>query len=153
VYLLSLVPGVSLGLSAMKAFMFDSRRRGFSSDLERVLLRVIKESQDVNMPWAQRRTLMDRMRYNLLRDAGRASQSGNADVVAQVESNALRRENLGTTAAIFKESLEQVALDRRVVSENRELTRELERVLQENEALRARVRDAERTVGRRRQDR
>src|SRR5690606_18995978 len=45
-YLVSTLPTVSLGLSALKSFLFEDRRSRFSSDFERTVLRMVSSSKE-----------------------------------------------------------------------------------------------------------
>ncbi len=61
-YLMSMLPNVSLGLSSLRTFLFDEHRNRFSSDLERTLLRMIQASEKFSMPFAKRASLMREVR-------------------------------------------------------------------------------------------
>lgn len=132
-YLLSLVPGVSIGAGALKSFLFDSNIRTLASRIERVVLRVIHESEDVDLPWARRTQLMREVRKRLLKDArekGIYADSNRAR--AKVESASLGEDNIETTAAILRDSIASLALEssreRELEEENRKLREELERL-------------------------
>ena len=128
--LLSLLPQVSLGLSAMKAFLFEDRRPGFSSDLERTILRLVRTSSEVAMPWAKRGTLMREVRDRLIDDArkqGRFVEDG-ANTTA-LERAALLESNKPRTIQILAEALDKAAVRTRLEDENA-------RLRQENETLR-----------------
>lgn len=137
-YLLAMIPNVSLGLGAMKVFLFDERRSGFSSELERTLLRLIRSSQEVSMPFAKRGLLMRSVRERMLKDAGKPARAENPALVKEVELNALKPENQKRTLQILKESLDEMAIDTRAEKENRELKARIVALEQMLEAAKSR---------------
>ena len=129
VFLLSLSPEVSLGLGALKAFLFDERKVNFSSDLERKLLRVIKESEEIDMPWAKKTSLMREMRQRLMQTAEEAGDKTNTRAqIDKIEREALGPENINRTVTIMRESLDAVVADTRLERENSELRKEIEKL-------------------------
>lgn len=140
-HLLSMLPSVSLGLSAMKVFLFDERRSGFNSDLERTLLRMIKTSSEVSMPFAKRGVLMRHVRDKMIENARRQGVRENRISEASMEKEALKDENKESTIQILAESLDALALDTRLEAENRKLRlklAEMERQLDEERTKRRR---------------
>jgi hypothetical protein len=130
--LLSLLPQVSLGLSAMRAFLFEDRRPGFSSDLERTILRLVRTSSEVAMPWAKRGTLMREVRDRLIDDArkqGRFVEDG-ANTTA-LERAALLETNKPRTIQILAEALDKAAVRTRLEDENARLRKENETLKQQ----------------------
>lgn len=126
-HLLSLLPQVSLGLSAMKAFLFEERRPGFSSDLERTLLRLVRSSSEVTMPWAKRGALMREVRDRLIDDARKQGRSLPDDVnTSGLERVALESENKPRTIQILADALDKIAVRNRLEDENARLRRENE---------------------------
>lgn len=121
-YLVSLLPSASLGLSAMKSFLFDERRPGFSSDLERSLLRLVKASRELSMPFAKRGLLMRAVRDRMIEDA---QAQGLDRTVRDLERTALDPANEQRTIQILKESLDSIAVDVRLEKENAELRAKL----------------------------
>lgn len=135
-HLLSLLPQVSLGLSAMKAFLFEERRPGFSSDLERTILRLVRTSAEVSMPWAKRGVLMREVRDLLIEDARKEGRKLPADANTRtLEHAALEKGRMARTIEILAESLDRVAVPKRVEDENARLRKE-------NETLRKQMDDA-----------
>lgn len=137
-YLVSLLPGVSLGLSAMKTFLFEGRRLGASSDLEQTVLRVIRTSQDRNMKFAQRGLLMNSLRRMLLKDAHEMGQKGPDDVLIQrAEKAALESpSNQSRLLEHMALVLDQIGPSHRVARENEDLKRRQKELELENERLR-----------------
>jgi hypothetical protein len=117
----------------MKAFLFDDRRGRFSSDLERLMLRMVRSSQEVSMPWAKRGALMREVRGRLVSDAEARGEKGIDRQLGKLERDAVSPANQGRTIKILAESLGAVAVDTRTEKENKDLrakVAELERKLQ-----------------------
>ncbi|WP_448694978.1 hypothetical protein [Pseudomonas moraviensis] len=132
-YMLAMLPSVSLGVGAMRVFLFDERRSGFSSELERTLLRMIKSSHEVSMPFAKRGLLMRSVRGQMIKDASQSGQSVSPSAIANMEAAAFKPANEKRTIEILKDSLDELAIDTRTEKENRELrakVAELEKLLQ-----------------------
>lgn len=128
-YLLSLLPQVSLGLSAMKAFLFEEHRPGFSSDLERTILRLVRTSAEVSMPWAKRGALMREVRDRLIDDARKQGRNLQRDAnTSALEQTAIKPENRPRTIQILAEALDKVAARNRLEDENSRLRLENERL-------------------------
>jgi hypothetical protein len=129
-YLISLLPGVSLGMSAMKAFLFEGYRPSLSSDLERTLLRMVRGSKDRELPFAKRGVLMDAVREKMLKDAHEKGIRGaDRNVVEAAEAAAMTPANQPRTLEILSEALDKVGASHRLERENAELrarNRELE---------------------------
>lgn len=136
--LISMLPDVSLGLTAMKAFLFDERRRGFSSELERVLVRLVRSSEEYSMPWAKRTVLMRSVRDHLVKDAHESGerQLSNGDI-ARIEREALMPTNVPRTAALLRDAMASIAIESRAEREAAQLrakVKELEAQLAQREA-------------------
>ena len=132
-YLISLIPGVSLGLSAMKSFLFEGYRPSLSSDLERTLLRMVRASKQRELAFAQRGVLMKTIRDRFVRDAHeKGLRAPEERLIYIAESTALNPENQARTLQILSEALDKVGASHRVERENAELRRknaELQREL------------------------
>ncbi len=139
-YILSMLPDVSFGLSSMKAFLFDERRRGFSSELEKALIRLVRASNDISMPWARRGGLMRSVRQGILRDA---DQAGLRRTLSdkEIEHEALLPANAPRTATILREALKEAVIDTKLeleASSLRARVKELERELADEKSRRNR---------------
>lgn len=121
-HLLALAPNVRLGASAMKAFLFEERPMGFSSDFERTLMRMIKASDQVALPWAKRTTLMKKVRGKMMEDA---KSRGVKERIDDLENGAFKAESQSRTIEMLKESLDAIAVDTKLAQENATLRREL----------------------------
>lgn len=124
-YLTSLLPNVSLGLSAMKSFLFDENRVRFSSTLERTLVRMVRASKEVSMPFAKRGILMRAMRERLIQDAHERGEKNAETKVRELEASALKPSNQDRTIELLSESLDAVAIDSRLERENRDLRKKM----------------------------
>src|SRR5207244_200883 len=78
-YLLSLIPGVNLGLSTLRRALFDYRDSGRLADTQRLALKVLKSSGLYDIPWATRGTLEEHLNSKLRKEADKAGQK--VDVV------------------------------------------------------------------------
>lgn len=126
--LVSFLPDVSLGLTAMKAFLFDERRLRFSTELERSLVRMVKSSQEVSLPWAQRGALMREMRQRLIENARSEGIKKSEASLSEIERDALRPQNRENTIKMLRDSLDALAIDSRVERENQDLRAEVSRL-------------------------
>lgn len=121
-FLVSTLPDVSLGLTAMKAFLFDERRRGFSSDLERTLIRMVRSSQEYSMPWAKRGILMRSVRDRLIEEAqAQGARRVSKGQLSEIEKESLVADQGQRTVEILRDALDAIAVDTRTAKENRDL--------------------------------
>lgn len=135
-HLLSLLPQVSLSLSAMKTFLFEDRRPGFSSDLERTIVRLVKSSQAVSLPWAKRGVLMRELRDSLISDARREGRVIREDAnTYALERLALSDTSKDRTIELLSQALDRVAAPRTLEEQNLSLRKE-------NEELKRRLQEA-----------
>lgn len=119
-HLLSLAPNVRLGTAALKAFLFDERPVGFSGDFERTLMRMLKASDQVSIPWAKRATLMKAVRDKMMEDAKTRGLRPKPEELEQVAFNA---QNQGRTIQLLTAALDAAAIDSKLAKENADLRR------------------------------
>jgi hypothetical protein len=135
-HILSLIPNVSLGLSSLKAYLFDQRRVRFTSDLERKLLRIIHDSKEYEIAWARRGSLTRELRSKLLEEA---KYSGAAETPEQANAFANReafdQKHIRRTSELIRESLDAIAVDTRTEEENRALRNRVTALEAENQRL------------------
>lgn len=124
-FLVSLLPQLSLGLSSMKAFLFDEKRTGFSSGLERTLIRMVKSSKEVSLPWAQRGVLMQQMRERMVKSASLQGLSKSESSLDNLEREALKPDHREGTIQMLRDSLDALALDTRLEKQVRDLKGEV----------------------------
>lgn len=73
-YLLSLVPGINLGLSTLRRALFDFRDSGRLADTQRLALKVLKSSGLYDVPWATRGTLEEHLNSKLRQEADKVGE-------------------------------------------------------------------------------
>jgi len=73
-YLLSLIPGVNLGISTLRRALFEFRDSGRLPDTQRLALKVLKSSGVYDIPWATRVTLEDHLNSELRKEADRVGE-------------------------------------------------------------------------------
>jgi len=73
-YLLSLMPGVNLGLSTLRRALFEFRDTGRLPDTQRLALKVLKSTGLYEVPWANRGTLEEHLNSELRKEAEKAGQ-------------------------------------------------------------------------------
>lgn len=119
-YLLSMAPDRGLGLTALRGFLFDERWQERVSDFHVMALRLVHASQEFDMPWAKRHTLLRRMDERARQIAiGRSSGRPKDDLVLQKEVVDEWRSPSGKEQ-MLKEltyALDDVAADRRAETE------------------------------------
>lgn len=121
-YLLSLVPGVSVGLSAMQTILFEERPIRFTDSLERMLIRVVRDTPEYQLGWARRTSLVREFRTRLIENARRAGAHGPDRKIARVAvSRVVQGEDVQRTAELLRESLNAIAADTTTEEENRKL--------------------------------
>jgi hypothetical protein len=125
-YLVSLLPHVVLGLRAMKAFLFDYRHPGFSSELDRALLRAVISSQRVSLPFAKRNNLRRYVRERLIKDARASGIKPTHAEIERLDREALAPDNKKQTVELLAEALDSVVADTRVEKENERLRKQVE---------------------------
>jgi DNA-binding PadR family transcriptional regulator len=118
-YLLSLLPDVSLGLSAMKAFLFDERRSVFSGDFERTILRLVRGSDRI-MPFAKRASLMRSLRRKLITNAVQYGEKTKGDQTRRLEQDAFAPDNQARTIELLTNALNDVGVESRSERELKE---------------------------------
>jgi len=120
--LLSLAPNVSLGLSAMRAFLFDEKPNFYSSDFERTVLRMLRASDEISMPWAKRTILMRSVREKMLSDA---KSRGLSTKINELENKAFFGGNKENIIGTLKFALDAVAVDTKTAKENSDLRKKI----------------------------
>jgi hypothetical protein len=137
VHMLTLVPNARLSLGSMRAILFDRPGHRFADDLERVVLRVVRDSSAVDVPWARRTTLTRELRNRIVASArSKGQRVRDAEDRAAVQRTALQPSEVAETGKLLKDALDALAIDSRLQIENASLTRELERLRTELEQSR-----------------
>jgi len=138
-YLISMAPDRGLGLTALRAFLFDERWKERLSDFELMALRVVRKSDEFDMPWAKRGTLMRRLKervHRVAKDRSKGERAGarvsDVDVAKEWTTAEGKEQMLQELAG----ALDDVASDRRgeiVLAKAREEIAELKRQLAERD--------------------
>lgn len=139
--LLSLAPGVSISHNAMECFLFDDRHRRFTSDLDRILLRVIRESSQIDLPWARRSSLINDVRTRLLEEA-EAAGVGNArgdKEVRTLDQFVKDKRSTQVVAETIRKALDNLAIDTHEQMELRELRGKVKELSEQLELLKSKT--------------
>lgn len=125
-YLLSMLPNVTLGLSAMKTFLFDDRRSNFSGEFERTVLRLVRGSAERSMPFAKRGSLMRSLRTRILRGANEQGDKANDKATLnRFEKEAFTPGNEPRTLEMISQSLDEIGVDSKAEIQIAELKRKV----------------------------
>ena len=125
-YVLAMAPGRVLGMTALRAFLFDGRWRERVSDFELLALRVVRRSTQFDMPWVKRSQLLRDLRSSVeaeARERGGASSRG--DRGRQSDWSGSDSEPLSKAIA---HALDEVAADRKTEVELSKAHAEIERL-------------------------
>lgn len=126
-YLLSMSPDRSLGLTALRGFLFDEKWQDRISDFEMMALRLVKKSDELDLVWAKRPTLFNRLQDSTTRVAIERSKG-------RIESKVLASDaaqDWGTStgqAQMLKklsEALDDIATDKKAEIELAEARKEI----------------------------
>lgn len=127
-YLLSMAPDRSLGLTALRGFLFDERWQERVSDFDLMALRLVKMSKEFDIPWARRHTLLRRLHdrarkvaIDRSKDAARHSKVTGREVTREWTTPSGKQQMLQELAA----TLDDVAADHRAESELAEARAEI----------------------------
>jgi hypothetical protein len=130
--MLALVPGISVGLTAMRSFLFDDYLRYRPEAHEQVLLRALRESNQHTLSWAGRVTLFKNVQTSVFKMANSLGVT-RASVKKMIEHPADSEQNKQVAATVLAEALDEMASESRIERELRERIRKLE---EENRQLR-----------------
>lgn len=116
VALLAIIPGVSIGITAMRAFLFDGSIPRGMSDLEMALRRVLRESTTVTLPFARRRALKREVRTRIVRFARDATSNKveQDKLVKEIEDDFKFGTHSERAAVILSGALDSVSADRKI---------------------------------------
>lgn len=134
-YMLSLTPGRPLGLSALRAFLFDSKWQERLSDFQLLALRVVKRSSSFKMNWAKRGALLRELRRSVESEARERTPRNTAtrDAVESVEREWTESGGRDGLSKALAKALDEVAVPMAMESEldaARKRIKELEEELQ-----------------------
>jgi hypothetical protein len=107
--LLALMPGVNLGLKALRSILFDTNVSGRLSNAHRFAYRVVVASNLYDMPYARRVTMRRDLRKGLL-DIAKAT----GKPLIEIEKRFTKPENAAESAQLIKGVLDEMAIEPRV---------------------------------------
>jgi hypothetical protein len=110
-YWLSLIPGVTVTLRALKSLLFSESLPLDFGNVERIALRIIRDSAQFEVPWAKRANLRKKLDIGLSRisrQQGISEEKARKDFVAGKES---------VTIPVLAEALDDLAVDPKITQE------------------------------------
>jgi hypothetical protein len=140
-YLLSMAPDRGLGLTALRGFLFDERWQERVSGFDLMALRLVRSSEEFDMPWAKRHTLLRRLRDRARRiavDRSRANPKEKAVLEKEVAQEWTTQAGKSQMLRELSEALDDVAADRRAEGELARAQQEIAELKRQLAAERAR---------------
>ncbi len=113
--LLTLTPGVRMGVGTLREVLFDMGLIGRLTPLQRFAYRIIRTSGEFDLPWSRRVTLQRTLTDRLLVDAGRRGEP-----FASVKKRVLRGKDPQYSATVVADALKAMAVPPRVRTELQE---------------------------------
>lgn len=107
--LLSLIPGVNLGLKSLRSILFDTNLSARLSNVHRFAYRIVAASNVYDMPYARRVTMKRDLRTGLL-----AIAKATGKPLAEIEKRFTKTENAAESAQLIKGVLDKMAIEPRV---------------------------------------
>jgi hypothetical protein len=129
-YLLALVPESMLGLGTLRQTLFEFGQRGHLRDEQRIALRIIKGTQEYDVPWATRGILEEKLAEAIHREA---SKLGVPD--EQVRRTFTDPKDPERPAQLILESLTAMASDSRTQEQLYAAKQKLIKLEEENKEL------------------
>jgi hypothetical protein len=121
--LLTLVPGVNMGLGTLRAVLFDPSLGARLNPVQRFAYRMIAGAGEHDVPWSRRATLVRELGDRLLADARAYGQP-----LREIRDKVLRSEDPVYSASIVAEALRRMAVTTKTEREVLELRREVEQL-------------------------
>ncbi len=138
-FLVSTLPTVSLGLSALKSFLFEDRRSRFTSDFERTVLRMVSSSREHSaFVFSRRGLLMRELKSRLVSRAETVGGAPHRQDLFEVEKTALKPANREMLVDTLAEALDAVSGNSRTDKRLKEALTELAEVRRQLELERSR---------------
>lgn len=125
-WLLTLTPGVYMGLGTLRGVLFDVTLARRLTPLQRYAYRLIAASEEFDIPWSRRVTLERELGHRLLADARARGQP-----VRQVRERVMKSAEPDYSARVVAEALDSLAVHPRTRDELDRLKREAERLREE----------------------
>jgi hypothetical protein len=140
-YLLSLVPDSGLGAATLRRALFEFGETAHLPDTERLAMRVIRGTENFNMPWARRVTLQDYLQRSLRKEA---DKRGTSDV--ELKKYFERPDRASTSAQLILESVQAMAIDDVKDEELKEAKRTIRLLENEKSQLAEKVQELTREI-------
>jgi hypothetical protein len=125
-YLLTFIPGVNVGLSALRILLFDSGAKGHTDKLLKMAMRIVGRSGEYNLPWAKR----GRLDHNLGQAIkGLASEKGVSEkqVHEDLLSNVDQESTLSVLAKAIDATVPETKTEKKLLKRIAELEDELDK--------------------------
>jgi hypothetical protein len=123
-YLLTLVPGATLGVGALRNVLFDVSLAARLTPLQRHAFRIIAGSGKYNIPWAKRAALARELGNQILKDAHSRGQN-----VSEIRAELIHGDDPKASAILIANALAELSI-------HSDSEQELEELKAENEELR-----------------
>ena len=129
-YLLTFIPGVSLGLTTLKSMLFDTKFRGEDDKLLKLALKVIAASDKVSLPWAKRTTLKRTLKDNIFNVAKQKNISRD-----KLRLDIIDMKNTDDTISVIANAIDDAAPDyeaERELMKARKLIEDMKKIIKED---------------------
>jgi hypothetical protein len=140
-YLLSLLPGAALGSGTLRRALFEFGETAHFPDVERLAMRVIRGTEQFNMPWARRVTLQYKLEAALRIEAEKRGISS-----SQMKWEFDAPENAESSAELIVRSVQDMAVDDTKQIELQEAKRTIDLLKQVNASLEQKVKELARVI-------
>jgi len=126
--LLTLVPGVPMGLTALRGLLFDDSIASRWTPIQRYAYNLIQSSGEFHLPWSQRITLQRELSQRILKDAKSSGESTSA-----LREKILKNEDTEYSASVVASALDKMAVPTETEKQMHKLKGEVERLKDELE--------------------
>lgn len=140
IYLLSLIPNVSVSFGAMEALLFGDGTLRMGADVDRMILRVISLSVENDLPWAHRPHLIQRVKELAIKEAHILRGERTSDPAEAIDLVLSTDEGPKHLALLIAKSMDELALESKPEQENRVLRAKLQQMEEELRAAKDRAR-------------
>jgi hypothetical protein len=132
--LLTLVPGVPMGLTALRSLLFDDNIASRWTPMQRYAYNLIQASGQFHLPWSQRVTLQRELGHRILKDA-----RSSGEPAAAIRDRILRNEDTGYSASVVVDALDRMAVPTETEKEMLRLRGEVDKLKTELERQKKKV--------------
>jgi hypothetical protein len=128
--LLTLTPGVQMGLGTLRGVLFDSGLAARLTPLQRYAYRLISASEQFDLPWSKRVTLQKELGERLLADA-----RARGEPLQEIRKRVLKSDNPEYSVKILVDTLDEMAVTPKIGKELAKARQEVKRLERELEQL------------------